>query len=215
MGKNIFIAKLLPVLIFVTLCVNTTLSKDDSTDFRREDKIRIKEALRIFEESGDSVWKDWDRAPFAIILVTNKNEYLMNHSDPTQDFKPIGFDSVIGSEIYTRPRRFSNNFLATFPAVNGISTIVVGLPENTSRTSLDWIITILHEHFHQLQGTHPDYYARVEALDLAGDDKSGMWMLNYNFPYKDSAVSSQYKLLVQSAKKTFLSIDSPDFESNL
>lgn len=215
MKKTIFMAKLLPVLIFATLYCHTSFSKDDSTDFRREDKIRIKEALRIFEELGDSVWKNRDSTPFAILLVTNDNEYLMNHSDPTEDFKPLGFDSAVGSEIYTRPRQVSSNFLATFPAVNGVSTIVVGIPENTNRSSLEWIITILHEHFHQMQSTHPDYYAGVEALDLAGEDKSGMWMLNYDFPYKDSAVSSQYKILVQSAKKTFLSIDSPDFEYNM
>ncbi len=204
------------IIIFLFLSGNS-FSKDDSTnsDFRVEDKLRIRVAFEISNDLGDSVWKNWNTSPFAILLVTNDNEYLMNLENPSEDFRPAGFDSVTGSNIYTRARQFSINFLATFPAVNGISTIVVGQPENTSRQSLDWIVTVLHEHFHQLQSSQPDYYSSVDSLELAGDDKSGMWMLNYNFPYKDRTVSDQYKILTLSAKKTFLSIDKQDFELNL
>ncbi|HMS63931.1 MAG TPA: hypothetical protein PKD83_01615 [Ignavibacteria bacterium] len=191
------------------------LSKSDSADFRDEDKFRIWEAVRIFNECGNKTWKSWDTAPFAILLVTNENEYLIYHNDPSEDFRKTGYDTITGSEIYTRPRQFSNNMLATFPAVKSVSTIVVGLPENTGRQGTDWIITILHEHFHQMQSSHPEYYQAVESLDLAGDDKSGMWMLNYKFPYDDNNIADNYNLLTQLAKKTYLSSDNSEFKNNL
>ncbi|MCB0726047.1 MAG: hypothetical protein KDD00_01185 [Ignavibacteriae bacterium] len=202
-------------LFYFLSITNLLFSKSDSTELRHEDKLRIREAVRIANDYGDLVWKNFDSAPFAIILVTNDNEYLMNLPNPTDDFKSIGYDTIIGGEIFTRPRQFSNNMLATFPAVNGIPTIVVGQPEYTSRPTMDWIITIVHEHFHQLQYSQPDYYESVNALDLAGGDESGMWMLNYNFPYDNKEISEQYQKLTQSAKKTYLSESDKEFNINL
>lgn len=206
------------ILIFILLIIsdiNPLYSQSELNVLRTEDKIRIAEAVRIFNEYGNSVWKEWNNAPFALLLITNENEYLMYHSNPSDDFTDTGFDSITGSNIYIRPRQFSNNFLATFPAITGVSTIVIGLPENTSRQGLDWILTLLHEHFHQFQTTQSDYYSAVESLDLAGDDMSGMWMLNYKFPYDNKLISEQYKILTLSAKKTYLSINDTDFEINL
>lgn len=210
---NTKIIFLITIVVFLN-SVNS-FSRSDSTDFRFEDKVRIKEAVRIFNVYGNLIWDNWSTAPFAIILVSNDNEYLMYHSNPSEDFIHIGYDSIIESEIYTRPRQFSNNMLATFPAVNGTPTIVVGQPENTSRSSMDWIITVLHEHFHQLQSSRPDYYESVDLLDLSGGDNSGMWMLNYKFPYDNKIIADQYDILIQSAKRTVLSINEPDFEPNL
>jgi hypothetical protein len=85
--------------------------------------------------------------------------------------------------------------LATFPAFGKLSTIVVGIPENTRKSSLEWIITLLHEHFHQLQTAQEDYYASVNELDLSGGDNTGMWMLNYPFPYEDKNVNAAYDSL--------------------
>ncbi|MDQ3020292.1 MAG: hypothetical protein M3R36_06950 [Bacteroidota bacterium] len=207
--------KIFATFILLFFCFKIEFAFADSTDFRFEDRIRIRESMKIYNEIGEKVWKNSNDIPFAIILVTNKNEYLINLSNPTDDFKSLGYDSIVTSEVFVRPRQFNNNLLATFPAVNGVSTIVVGLPENTSRSSMDWIVTILHEHFHQLQASKPDHYSDIDALNLRGDDKSGMWMLNYDFPYRDEKVNRQYKILTQSAKKTYLSMDNLDFEINL
>src|SRR5262249_32538964 len=39
------------------------------------------------------------------------------------------------------------------------------------------------EHFHQLQYNFPGYYQQLEDLNLSNGDKTGMWILNYPFPY--------------------------------
>jgi hypothetical protein len=53
----------------------------------------------------------------------------------------------------------------------------------------------MHEHFHQLQYGHPGYNQAVEALGLAGGEKSGMWMLNYPFPYDKVEVAEEFARL--------------------
>lgn len=216
MKTNSFL-KLKIFLIFFVLFLTTKniYSHTDTSDLRVSDKIRIAEAVRISDEFGDNVWINFNKTPFALLLVTNENEFLFYHPSPSEDFLSIGFDSIAGCEIFVRDRIFGKNMLATFPAVNGISTIVVGLPENTSRSTLDWTITLLHEHFHQLQSSQPDYYESVNSLDLSGGDETGMWMLNYDFPYDEQNVSDQYSKLTQYAKNTYLSDDSVIFNINL
>jgi len=169
------------------------------------DRIRIAEAFRIGRTLGNKVWQDWDKAPFAVLLVTPENEFLIRHPKPSADFVSIGYDSLLKSDVYSRQRIFNPNLLATFPAVGGISTIVIGQAENTAKkNSTDWVITMLHEHFHQLQNSQPGYYADVTALNLSGGDTTGMWMLNYAFPYSDPKIKEQFiivgKLLAEAVQ---------------
>lgn len=72
------------------------------------------------------------------------------------------------------------------------STIVMGTPAATRLDAGGWTRTVLHEHFHQWTASLPRFYDRVAALDLAGGDKTGMWMLNYPFPYTDAAVAAAH-----------------------
>lgn len=160
------------------------------------DRIRLAEAFRIGEVLGNRVWENWDKAPFAVLLVTPENEFLLRHPQPTPDFILIGYDSLLQCKVLFRKRTQPTNFLATFPAVGGVSTIVIGQAENTSaKTSTPWVVTMLHEHFHQLQDSQPDYYPAVAALNLSGGDQTGMWMLNFPFPYSDPGVSQQFSIL--------------------
>jgi len=163
------------------------------TAMRMEDKVRIREAETISRFYGENIWKGISKAPFAIILVDDSVEFLINHPSPSKDFRPLGYDSLLSTRVYHRKAVFDKHFLATFPAVNGVNTIVVGTPENTGKTSTDWIITLLHEHFHQFVNSSPGYYSAVNELDLSRGDQSGMWMLNYPFPYADTVIAAQYK----------------------
>jgi hypothetical protein len=171
------------------------------------DRIRLAEAFSIGEKLGNQVWKGWNQAPFAVLLVTPENEFLIRHPRPSPDFTLIGYDSLLKSNVYFRKRTQPVNLLATFPVVGEVSTIVIGQAENTSRkTSTPWVITVLHEHFHQWQSSQPTYYAEVDALNLSRGDKGGMWMLNFAFPYKDAQVKERFsalsKLLLEALQAT-------------
>ncbi len=152
------------------------------------DRVRLAEAFRLSAAVGDSLWSGWSAAPFAVLLVTPEREFLLRHPRPSVDFARVGYDSVIGADVFARPRTFSPALLATFPAVGGVPTIVVGRAEQTGKTSTEWVLTLLHEHFHQLQTSQPGYYQRSLALGLARGDETGMWMLDYPFPYDSVGV---------------------------
>lgn len=192
-------------LLIVSLVILSAASvlAQDKPQIPDADRIRLAEAFRIGETLGNRVWKDWDKAPFAVLLVTPENEFLIRHSQPSKDFTSIGYDSLLKSNVYFRKRTQPVHLLATFPAVGGVSTIVIGQAENTSKkTSTPWVITVLHEHFHQWQTSQPTYYAEVNALNLSHGDESGSWMLNFAFPYKDARVKEHFsalsKLLVEA-----------------
>ena len=154
----------------------------------------------LAEAIGDRIWPGWSRVPFAVVLVTPETEFFIRHGAPPADAVTIGWDTLLRSEVYARPRTFPPRLLATFP-VEGISTVVVGQPENTSASSpTDWVVILLHEHFHQLQEAQPGFYAKVAALGLSRGDQTGMWMLNYPFPYEASAVEKAYADAAQALR---------------
>ncbi|HZT43323.1 MAG TPA: hypothetical protein VFA07_14225 [Chthonomonadaceae bacterium] len=157
------------------------------------DRIRLAEAFRLADQLEDRIWKGWSRAPFAVLLVTPQTEFLLRHPHPTADFTALGYDPLLKSNVYYRKRVFPTAVLATFPAVDGVPTIVAGQAESTtSKTSTPWVVTLLHEHFHQWQDSQPGYYAGVKALGLAHGDETGMWMLNYAFPYDSPEVEARF-----------------------
>jgi hypothetical protein len=162
---------------------------------RKEDRVRLAEAQRLAHQVCDQLWSGWGRTEFPILLVSDSAEFLVGHRGPADDFTPLGYDTVLGSEVWTRPRRFPPTLLATFPAVGGAPTVVIGSAERTGKSSTDWVLTLLHEHFHQWQYSQPDYYSRVAQLDLAHGDKSGQWMLDYAFPYDSVPVQQAMRSL--------------------
>jgi hypothetical protein len=179
----------LALLVHASPAPNVALAPDDRT--------RIAEAFRLADAVGDRIWPAWTSAPFAILLVTPDREFLLRHPRPSPDFTRLGYDSLLATDVFVRPRQFAPNLLATFPAVGGVPTIVVGLPSATGKNSTEWVLTLLHEHFHQLQTSRPAYFARVDSLGLARGDKTGMWMLNYAFPYDSARVRARFAALTQ------------------
>ena len=163
----------------------------DSSDLRE----LMREAREIAELNGNRVWPRFSDAPFGILLVEKEEERLFCHEGPAREFEPLGVDPVLSCVSHYRSATFPPNLLASFPAVDGIATIVIGTPEATGKTPREWILTLLHEHFHQLQFSWPNYYPGIESLTLSGGDDTGMWMLNYPFPYRRAETSSAFRLL--------------------
>ena len=175
----------LPVLLFAfTVAAQEPAPKLIGEDVRApqlpgKDAIRIHEFYRLAPQIADDVWPGWSHSIAPLLLVTSQTEFLTHHPDPPQDFEKIG------DNLYARPRQFSTKLLATFPAFGPQSVIVIGEPENTdAKTSTPWLITVMHEHFHQLQDSQPGMMQAMKDLGLAHGDETGMWMLNYPFPYE-------------------------------
>lgn len=199
------------LLTFLIVFVTFTVFAQTKPSIRFEDKVRIREAFIIEKKYGESLWKDYTKAPFSIILVYKGNEFLINHPNPSSDFISLGFDSFLNSKVYYRKRVFNKYFLATFPAVNGVSCIVVGTSKNTKKTTADWVITILHERFHQYQQNSKNFYQDAMALGISNGDNTGMWQLNYPFPYQDSEINLKYNNYTASLKRAVEMIDTNTF----
>jgi hypothetical protein len=183
---------------------------------RREDRVRLAEGFRVGDRVGERVWKGWGKAPFAVLLVTPEHEFLVRHPRPSDDFTRLGYDPLLKSEVYYRKRVFAPNLLATFPAVGGVSTIVIGQPENTeARTSTRWVVTLLHEHFHQLQDSQPRFYEEVNQLNLARGDQTGMWMLNFAFPYERPELAQQFSVAARALADALGAHKGKDFRDKL
>jgi len=181
----------------------------------RDTRDLIRQARQIIHEHGDAVWRGIKDAPFGILLVDGDTETLYCHPGSPEDFEPGGIDPVTGCEYAERPARFPPNLLASFPAVAATPTIVIGTPEATARSPDEWVLTIIHEHFHQMQFAQPFYYAGVDALDLSGGDESGMWMLNYPFPYDRAVTAEAFSALATALIDALDARGSEAFEKTL
>jgi hypothetical protein len=192
---------LTPLLLTLALCFVSGLAvadvKAQTPQISEADRVRLAEAFRLNDELSEQVWPGWRKAPFAVLLLTNDYEFLLRHPQPSDDFKLLNDDARLKAKIYYRKRQFPPTLLATFP-VAGTPTVVIGQAENTSvKTSTRWVVTLMHEHFHQLQYSQPDYQAGTRGLNLARGDENAMWMLNYPFPYKSEAVNQAYAVMCQ------------------
>jgi hypothetical protein len=192
-------APLLCALMLACASVRPALANTSAPDsiprLPEPDRIRLAEAFRLADAVQDRVWPQWSTAPFVVLLVTPGAEFLVRHPAPTPDFSPLPYDSLLGSRVYWRKRVFPATMQATFPAVAGLSTVVIGTPESGRQKSTRWVLTLMHEHFHQWQETRPGYMDAVKGLDLARGDSTGMWMLNFPFPYSDSTVAPAFDRL--------------------
>lgn len=177
-----------------------------------DDRIRLAEANRLRHAIGNRAWPSWSVAPFGLLLITDSVEFLFWHPHPSSNFVSQGYDSLLGTEVFARPRQFATNLLATFPAVDQTPTIVTGQPANTGKNSTEWVLTVLHEHFHQLQFARPGYYGSVDTLGLARGDRTGMWMLNYPFPY-DSLTIQRLTSAVSTALADALNPTEPAIQA--
>lgn len=208
--RNIF------ALNFILLIAASNAVSQDKPSLREVDRVRLAEAFSLSDKLGDDLWAGWSKVPFAVLLVTPDKEFLIRHPRPSEDFKSLGYDAQLKSDVYYRDRKFATNLLATFPAVGGLSTIVIGQAENTaSKTSTPWVITLLHEHFHQLQDSQPDFFKETEGLNLSRGDQTGMWMINYPFPYATPEVSQQFSVLARLIVKAIEAKDQVTFSSKL
>lgn len=202
------------IILITVLLIFTIPSIWASPRMRHEDKIRIREAIEISNEYGDKIWKGINEVPFVVLLISDSIEFLINHPYPSGDFLLSENDAILNTDILYRPRQYPEWFLATFPAVNGVNCIVVGTPEKTNKSSTDWTITLLHEHFHQYQFSHPDYYSTVDQLGLSGGDDTGMWQLNYAFPYDSFEIGNQYEKYVSALSKALSKVERTSFKKH-
>jgi hypothetical protein len=171
------------------------------------DAVRVREFYRLAPAIEDQLWPGWSAVPSPVLLVTGDTEYLVRFPAPPKDFR------AEGDSVWTRPRQLPTGFQATAPIFGPPAVIVIGEPSKTDgKTSTPWEIVMMHEHFHQLQDAQPGYFEAVAKLGLDGGDNTGMWMLNYAFPYADPQVVQGFNALRDQLLTTVGEPDGPQFK---
>jgi hypothetical protein len=173
-----------------------------------DDAVRVAEFYRLAPQIEDGIWPGWSAVADPILLITPTAEFLTHFPSPPNEFNPTN------DGFLTRPRQFPPSLQATFPAFGPPSVIVIGEPSLTaSKTSTPWEIVLMHEHFHQLQYAQTGYFQAVAALGLSRGDQTGMWILNYPFPYTKAAVAKRFAELRDQLLLTVASPDGRKFRS--
>lgn len=191
----------------VALCL-VALAPAQTEKITPQDAIRVREFYRLAAQIQDQVWPGWSKAPAPLLLVTPQNEFLTHTKE-----MPEGFVDA-GDGFFVRPRQFPTALEATFPAFGPPDVIVVGEPENTaSKTSTPWLIVLMHEHFHQLQDAQPNAHQLVEQLGLSRGDKTGMWMLNFPFPYEKAEVATSFAAMRDALLAALAETDEKKFKA--
>jgi hypothetical protein len=196
--------RFLPAVLLLSVVV---LAQAPIAPLPAADATRVAEFYRLTPQIADKVWPNWSKTPAPLLLVTPDAEYLTHVENPPKDFQKIGED------LYARRRQFNPDMQATLPAFGFPPVIVIGEPANTqSKTSTPWIFVVMHEHFHQLQWEQPGYVKAINDLGLDGGDKTGMWMLNYPFPYEVPEIAESFSHLRDSLLAALAEVEQKKFD---
>lgn len=198
------------IAILVALAVASTTPAADALS---PELARVR---ALAARDGEALWRGYGTAPFGFLLIEPGGETLLCHTPVPAGFTAAGRDAATGCERFTRPRgSFPGDRLAAMPLFGPPSVIVMGTPAATHLTLARWRATILHEHFHQWQAALPAYYARVAALDLSGGDETGMWMLDFAFPYEQEPVVTAEAAASHALAEALAARTSPGFRAAL
>jgi len=171
-----------------------------------DDATRIAEFYRLAPQIQDKLWPGWSKVPAPLLLITSDTEYLTHFPEPPKEFQKVGDD------LYARPRQFSPSLQATFPAFGFPPVIAIGEPMATqSQTSTPWLFVVMHENFHQMQWAQPGYLKALDDLGLSKGDTTGMWMLNYPFPYDVPEIAESFAHLRDTLLAALSEVDQQKF----
>ncbi|MBL4616071.1 MAG: hypothetical protein JKY46_00105 [Robiginitomaculum sp.] len=153
------------------------------------DTVLMGEARKVLSAYGGQLWPGFFGKDFPIVIVDHKHDKFYCARKLPVGFTLFSIDADTNCRIDIREAgQFSTNIQATLPFAGAGPVAVIGAYGIIESNSTSWIATLLHENFHQYQMNWSGYYSGLTALDLAGDDDSGMWALNYPFAYDDQQV---------------------------
>lgn len=150
----------------------------------------IRDARVIVRQSGDGIWPGYSRVTLPVQLIEPTREILFCGRTAI-GFKAMPLDRVTGCGLQVRKRQLSVD-LAAASYLNEQPVIQIGLPDALGMSRSEWIVTLLHETFHQFQSSLPGYQDAVSTTAQYLGQSGAEWMLDYRFPYADPKVVAAF-----------------------
>ena len=141
-------------------------------------------ALELAAATTDRVWPGIGALTRGFVVIDGDREVLVCR-DQAPGFERLAESPLSGCVAHERDRFFPERMQASLNLFGLEETVVTASPQALDQSDAEWLLKFVHERFHQWQSTQPRYLERIAALDLSGGDTSGMWMLNFPFPYDD------------------------------
>lgn len=164
----------------------TTASLLPSADVR----VMMRNARHIVAQSGDRVWRGYSGTPLPVLLVEPARETLFC-SSAVDGFTAAATDPITGCSTQTRPRELPVDVSAADDLQNRL-VIQIGLPDAVAVSGTEWIVTLLHESFHEYQSMLPRHREAVSRVSHLLGGAGGSWALDYPFPYTDPRVTTAF-----------------------
>jgi hypothetical protein len=153
------------------------------------DPVLMAEARKVLSAYGNQLWPSFSTKDFPVVIVGHKHDKFYCAKNSPAGFTLFSIDTDTNCRIDIRAAgQFPTNTQATFNFAGSGPVAVIGAYGLVESNSTAWLATLLHENFHQYQMNWRGYYNSLTALDLAGDDDTAMWALNYPFAYDDPQV---------------------------
>ena len=95
----------------------------------------LAEAFRLVEERGDEIWPGFGEVPFPVLLVTEKDEFLIGwEAAVPEGFASLGVDPILQRQVLSRQATYPTTIQASFPAFGLPAVAVVGTAKATGRS---------------------------------------------------------------------------------
>ncbi|VAV92821.1 hypothetical protein MNBD_ALPHA06-825 [hydrothermal vent metagenome] len=172
------------LLALVSLLPKPSLGAETTSEF-------IALGQKISSQYGNRLWPGFSQTAFPVLLLDKTEERFFCPVVLPKGFAAQPIDPATKCPVFSRNNSgFSRQMKASFPFAGSGPVVVMGAPEFSDSNPAAWIATLIHEHFHQYQMNYTGYYQQLKALDLQGDDETGVWALEYAFAYQDEAVGA-------------------------
>ncbi|MEM8983891.1 MAG: hypothetical protein AAGC71_12750 [Pseudomonadota bacterium] len=148
-------------------------------------------AIELSRHHVTDIWPGLSNLGPGFVLVSDDYETAFCFQ-AAPGFEPLDTAGTLDCATHRRVRVLPRQLQASLNLFSSEETVVTAGPSTLGQSDTDWQLLFIHERFHQWQSTLPGYAASIAKLDLAGDDQTGMWMLNYPFPYADPAVNTAF-----------------------
>jgi len=202
-----FVLKILMTVLFFWAAVFTAAGQDRKRPLGEMDLLRIRELHRITDTFGQRIWPGYDTRKIPIAVNNdNRQELLVNHPKPPEEFKVFEGHDLDGSPVMIRDgcTRYGPRSGGWAMKLGGEETAYVGILREGLPTER-YLSLLLHECFHVFQ---PRFRSRADGprAESPTDDPGYSAMIGLESRILHAALHQDDAVKVRSLARMFIAV---------